>query len=200
MALYFVRHGETEWNVKKKIQGKTDIPLNENGLAQARALAAELAGRGLAVGGVYSSPQLRAAQTGEIVAQALGVKCVLVDGLREMDLGEWEGSNWDIIKETYGETYRYWNTHRRYTHTPNGESYDEVLKRTFEALKDILAREKQSVLIVSHSAVLMALRCYLAGEPFEEMVKRQFKTKNVGVVEIAEDEIRAAIRRYEAGE
>lgn len=203
MTLYFVRHGETEWNVKKKIQGTTDIPLNENGVAQARRLADELVEkkeRGeFYVAKAYTSPQLRAAETAQIAADALGVACISLDGLKEMDLGEWEGSNWDIIRETYGDTYYDWNGHRRYTRTPGGECYNEVLERTLEALKIILAQETEDVLVVSHSAILMALRCYIAKLPFEEMVKR-FKTKNAEVVEIAEEDVRDAIRRFEAGE
>lgn len=199
MTLYFVRHGETEWNVKKKIQGKTDIPLNENGLCQARALAKRLAGERLRVARAYTSPQLRAAETAQALADTLGVECISLSGLREMDMGEWEGYNWDTIRESYGEAYDRWNGHRRYTHTPGGESYDEVLGRTLMALKEILERETEDVLVVSHSAILMALRCYLAELPFEEMVKR-FKTKNAEVVEIAAEEVWEAIARFEAGE
>ena len=74
MTLYFVRHGETEWNVKKKIQGTTDIPLNENGVAQARRLAEELLEkkeRGeFQVAKAYTSPQLRASETAQIAADA----------------------------------------------------------------------------------------------------------------------------------
>ena len=57
MKLYFVRHGETEWNVKKKIQGKTDIPLNENGIRQAKELACQLVEEDISVKHVYHSPQ-----------------------------------------------------------------------------------------------------------------------------------------------
>lgn len=196
MTFYFVRHGETEWNVKKKIQGKTDIPLNENGVQQARALAERLVGEQLPAARVYTSPQLRAAATAEILAEALGVECISLPGLREMDMGEWEGFGWDVIVERYGETYYHWDAHRRYTNTPGGESYNEVLGRTLGALGEILAKEKEDVLVVSHSAILMALRCYLAKLPFEEMVTH-FKTKNTGIVAIPAEEIREAICRFE---
>lgn len=203
MNLYFTRHGETEWNVEKKIQGTTDVPLNENGIRQAKCLAQTLLKKRDSEAfhpiRVYTSPQLRAAQTAQICADALGIECVSLDGLREMDLGEWEGLNWDIIREEYGERYLFWNSHRRLVHTPAGENYDEVLGRTLAALDEILNRETQDVLIVTHSAVLMAVRCYLAGLPFEEMVRR-FKTKNTELVKIEEEEIRQAIRRYAAGE
>lgn len=203
MILYFVRHGETEWNVKNRIQGKTDIPLNGTGIHQAKTLAQmlmEKKSRGeFQIARTYTSPQLRAVKTAELAAEALGVKCLLLDGLREMDLGEWEGSNWGTIENTYGETYERWSKNRRYVHTPEGECYDEVLARTLEALEVILAQETEDVLVVSHSAVIMLLRCYIAGLPFDEMV-RHFKTKNAEVVEITADAVREAIRRYQAGE
>lgn len=203
MIIYFVRHGETDWNVKKKIQGTADIPLNQTGINQAKALAQELLEKKLQgefhVVRAYTSPQLRAVKTAEIVAEAMGVDSLLLDGLKEMDLGEWEGSNWDVIKDSYGETYERWSENRRYVHMPGGECYDEVLGRTLESLEIILAEETENVLVVSHSAILMALRCYIAKLPFEEMV-RNFKTKNAEVVEISADAVREAIRRYQAGE
>lgn len=203
MTFYFVRHGETDWNVKKKIQGSTDIPLNENGLRQAAELAEALLKRKQAglldAVCVYTSPQKRAVQTAQAAAEALDIPCRTEDGLREMNLGDWEGANWQVIEEQQPEVYHYWNTHRRYTHTPHGESYNEVLARTLLALSDILERESRDVLVVTHSAVLMALRCYLAGLPFEEMAKR-FRTKNAQIVEAGAEGILAAITRFKKGE
>lgn len=198
MTLYFVRHGETEWNVKKKIQGKTDIPLNEKGVEQARCLADQLKKEHLNIGRVYTSPQLRALQTAQIAAEALGAECITLNGLREMDMGDWEGLDWKTIEENYGEIYYHWDSHRRYTKTPHGESYHEVLERTLQTLSELLEFEAQDALVVSHSAVLMALRCYLAELPFSEMVKR-FKTQNAQVVEIQSADIKAAKDRFIAG-
>lgn len=200
MKLYFVRHGETEWNVLKKIQGKTDIPLNENGRKQARELAEKFVNEKLPAVRAYTSPQLRAAETAKAAADALGIACEELDDLREMDLGEWEGSNWDIIEAEYGETYDYWNTHRRYVKTPGGECYNDVLERTLNALEYILSKETEDVLVVTHSAILMSLGCYLAKLPFDEdeMVGR-FKTKNAEVVTIEEEQIREAIENFRKG-
>ncbi len=198
MIFYFVRHGETEWNVAKKIQGTTDVPLNENGVRQARELAEKLVAEGYQIDRAYTSPQLRASVTAQIAADALGIECIPLDGLIEMNLGEWEGSNWGIIEAEYKEVYHYWNTHRRYVRTPGGECYNEVLERTFGALSDILERETGNVLVVTHSAVLMALRCYLSGRPFEEMAAN-FRTKNAEIIAIDAAEIRAAQSRFEQG-
>ena len=203
MILYFVRHGETEWNVRKKIQGATDIPLNDHGREQAQELAAYLkkerkAGR-FSAGCVYTSPQRRAAQTAQTVADALLIPCVPLDGIREMKMGDWEGLNWRTVKQRYRESYESWNADRRYVRTPNGESYNDLLKRTFDAIGEILDREqeRENVLVVSHSAVLMAVRCYLDGYSFEEgnMVGR-YKTKNTEVVAIQAEDLMNARKRF----
>ena len=75
MRLFFARHGETDWNAQKLIQGSTDIELNENGLAQAHALAKALAGTGIQC--VYTSKLKRASVTAGIVAEALGIPCIV---------------------------------------------------------------------------------------------------------------------------
>ena len=138
MNFYFTRHGETEWNVKKKIQGTTDIPLDEKGIQQAKRLAETLLEKQrngeLHLDRVYTSPQLRAAETARFSAEALGIECIRLWDLREMDLGDWEGRNWDEIRETEAERHHIWDTHRRFCHTPGGECYNEVLRRTLAAL------------------------------------------------------------------
>ena len=168
MKLYFVRHGETEWNVKKKIQGKTDIPLNENGIRQAKELACQLVEEDISVKHVYHSPQLRAAETARIAAEALHATCIPLDGLVEMNLGSWEGSNWRVIERENSPEYQEWRKDRRYVRTPGGgECYNDVVKRTLDAMEYIMKRENGDVLIVTHSAIIMALRCYIAGLPFD---------------------------------
>jgi len=185
MILYFVRHGETDWNVKKKIQGKTDVPLNATGKQQAKELADMLLDRKkegtLQVVRAYTSPQLRAAQTAQEAAIALDIPCIAADGLREMDNQDWDAN-------------------RRYVHTPHGECYNEVLRRALDTLGMILERETEDVLIVTHSGVLMALRCYIAGQTFEEMGIIRYKTKNAEVVEIFADDVKDAIERFQKGE
>lgn len=197
MDFYFVRHGETDWNVQKKIQGKTDIPLNENGRSQARALAKRLAAKHLEVGCVYTSPQVRASETAQLVAHALGIPCEVRMGLSEMNMGDWEGLNWDYIREMDGERYRKWKENRRYARTPGGESYNEVLERTLEALDQIGREGIRDVMVVSHSAVLMALRCFIAGYPFGEM-RKHFRTRNAELVKISGEDVRKAIVQFAA--
>lgn len=201
MIFYFVRHGETDWNVKKKIQGAVDIPLNENGRRQAEELAAQLLKKQeegkLQIVRAYTSPQLRAAETAQTAALALGIECIPLDGLREMGMGKWEGLNWRTVKTEFSKEYAYWNSHRRYAKTPEGESYNDLLERAFDALESVLNREEKDVLVVTHSAVLMAVRCYMDDCPFEEraMLER-YKIKNTEVVALSGEELRRAVKRF----
>mgnify|MGYP000789147812 FL=1 len=126
MILYFVRHGETDWNVKKKIQGKTDVPLNENGKQQAKELADLLLDRKkegtLQVVRAYTSPQLRAAQTAQEAAIALDIPCIAADGLREMDMGDWEGRSWESITMNPSPISRKFSQPTLKTHGPTTAS------------------------------------------------------------------------------
>lgn len=196
MVFYFVRHGETDWNVQKKIQGTTDVPLNANGLRQARLLAEKLVDGSYKIERAYTSPHLRAQVTAQMVAKALGIECVVLPDLAEMDLGVWEGDNWPNIEEVYGEIYHYWNSHRRYVRTPEGECYNDVLKRTFRALEYMMKNVNGNVLVLSHSAIMMSLRCYLAGGCMDDETMLDYRAKNTEVVEIDAEEIKKAIKRF----
>jgi len=106
MHLYFARHGETDWNVKKWIQGTTDIELNQEGLNQAHALANTL--EGLSISYIFTSKLMRASKTAQIVADALKIPYIETDGLQEICFGEWEGHTWYDVKCGWEELYEHW--------------------------------------------------------------------------------------------
>lgn len=197
MIFYFVRHGETDWNVRKKIQGSTDVPLNENGLRQAEELAKRLVREQYQIDRIYTSPQLRAKVTAQAAADTLGIECISLPDLAEMDFGRWEGDNWQNIRKNDGKTYYYWNSHRRYAKTPGGECYNDVLKRTFRALKFMMKQETGNVLVMSHSAILMSLRCYLAGDCMDEESMLAYRARNTELIAIDAEEIKKAMKRFE---
>ena len=99
VPFYFLRHGQTDWNLARRFQGQTDIPLNAYGELQARNAAHVLQNETIA--SICSSPLLRARRTAEIVASALNLPVILVEGLREVGFGEWEGTVQDHA--TYGQ-------------------------------------------------------------------------------------------------
>jgi probable phosphoglycerate mutase len=90
VPFYYIRHGQTDWNLTGRLQGNSDIPLNETGKAQARAARDRMSGRKVAA--IFCSPLVRARQTADIVNEALGCRVTELDGLRECDFDLHEGS------------------------------------------------------------------------------------------------------------
>lgn len=188
MKLLLTRHGETDWNLQRRIQGSTDTDLNENGRRQAMQLAENLLASGNPPEIIYTSGLKRARETAEIAARQLQVPCFVHPGLEEIGFGLWEGLTWEQVEERYPELYHIWHTDRRYGHPPKGESYQDLLDRVVPALRDIVQKEGGSgsdrrILIVTHSAVIMSLLSHLNQTPFHEMVKR-YKTQNAQVIEL----------------
>ncbi|MBD5546701.1 MAG: histidine phosphatase family protein [Lachnospiraceae bacterium] len=189
MKLYLVRHGETDWNIESKIQGQTDIALNERGRQQAEEFAARIAGGDYQVDSIYTSSKQRALETARIIGAALKIEPRIQPGIEEICLGKWEGYTWKQVKELFGEEYRLWRDNRRYQVPPMGESYQQLLDRLLPAIRDITRKEKGNVLVVTHSAVIMTLMSYVYDTPFEDMAKN-YKTGNAGIVELDVDLIK----------
>ncbi|WP_270568014.1 histidine phosphatase family protein [Clostridium beijerinckii] len=182
MKLFLIRHGQTDWNLKGKIQGSCDIELNDIGIKQAEELSNKILEEGYKFSKIYSSLQRRAAKTAEILSHATNIDYILIKGLEEMNLGKWEGLSWTEVKEKYPIEYGKWYINRKYTKTPMGESYQDLLERVLPVMHKIINENSEDVLIVTHSAVIMSIQCYLTNTPFEEMIK--FKTGNTSITEI----------------
>lgn len=137
MKIYFARHGQTDWNVQKKLQGTTDIPLNATGVEQAEQLTQTLVDKGIKLKKVYCSNLGRARQTAQAVCSRYGIECETLDGLQEMCFGIFEGHTWSEIRTLFPEALEKWKACKRYTAVPEGESYQQVLERVFRALDRI---------------------------------------------------------------
>lgn len=145
--LYLVRHGETDWNAERRIQGRTDIPLNATGRGQAERTAGLLAAR--ALDGIVSSPLVRASETARIIATRLGLpEPVLRAELSERDYGDAEGLDWDEVERRFPEGAR----------VPGRESREAVARRVVPALLDIAEQHPGGALVVvSHGGAIRSL-------------------------------------------
>lgn len=188
MKFYFIRHGQTDWNVAKKIQGKTDIDLNAAGVIQAEKLGEDLCKRDYDIKTVYTSKLKRAFKTAAIISQKLEVECVVLDGVEEVNLGLWEGLSWSEVRENFPKEFSVWHENRGDTEPPQGESYREMLERVLIALRQLKEKNEGNVAVITHSAVIMALQSYINDTPFENMV--QYKTANTSVVMVDGESIR----------
>lgn len=154
-TILLVRHGETDWNRERRVQGHTDRPLNETGRAQARALAEEIAGEPLDA--VYSSDLVRAHETARILAEPRGLGVTVIPGLRERDFGTWEGMTDDEILHRFPHAQgRPWG---------DAESPEEMSRRVLEALRRIAETHPGGrVLVVAHGGPLRAVRRHCESE------------------------------------
>lgn len=182
MKLFLIRHGQTDWNIKGKIQGSCDIELNNTGIMQAEELSNKIIENKCKFSKIYSSSQIRAIKTAEILSTATDIEYISAEGLEEIDLGEWEGLSWTEVKEKYPTEYNEWYIKRRYTKPPKGESYQEMINRVLSTIRKIVNENCEDIAIVTHSAVIMCLQCCLTNTNFEEMTK--FKTDNTSITEI----------------
>ncbi len=150
-SLLLARHAETDWNRFGRWQGTTDVPLNEAGLEQARALGARLAGRGLRL--VASSDLGRARQTAEIVALALGLAQPLLEpGLRERGYGAFEGLTRAECEVRHPVA---WQAFCEGREPPGAELRAEVGRRMVETVTR-LAGAHEGLLVVSHGGAMRA--------------------------------------------
>jgi broad specificity phosphatase PhoE len=153
-TILLARHGETDWNRDNRFQGHADPPLNAAGRQQSRALAATLAGEPLAA--VYTSPLRRAAETAEIVAAPHGLRVEAVEGLREIDVGSWEGMTRADLEQQDPEQFRRWLVEHEQG-WEDGETYEEMGRRVVPALLGLVERhEGERILAVTHGGPIRA--------------------------------------------
>ncbi len=146
-----VRHGETAWNSLGRWQGHAPVPLNDAGLAQSAALGRYLAARGPHPDVIYSSDLIRAMQTAEAIAHAVGLTVRPDARLREVDLGEWQGLTRDEAAAWDGERFAAYAADWHTVPTPNGESRNMLKARMCAAFHDLVARHAGHTLaLVSH--------------------------------------------------
>ena len=153
-----VRHGESRANKEGKFAGGySDVPLLERGLRQAE-LMAEYAAEHYDIANVYTSRLQRAYITGKCVADKFGLEVKILDDLREIDGGCWEGCPFEEMGPRYPEEYRAWMTDRGNARCPGGESVAEMTERVLAALAQIAGENPgKTVLLVSHATPIHAI-------------------------------------------
>ena len=162
VEIVLIRHGKTEGNKEKRYIGRTDQPLSEEGIAGIK----EGLGRYPSVEKVYASPMQRTRQTAELIYP--GQTPDLIDGLREMDMGVFEGKNHAELKNR--PSYILWVATRGKISIPEGESMKDFGKRTMDALTQVLgdmqAEGIKKAAVVAHGGTIMSIVSQLADDDY----------------------------------
>jgi len=173
-----VRHGETEWNAERRIQGQIDIGLNAAGLRQAEA-----AGRWLKAAGIsalYASDLKRAWATGQAIGQVVGVQPVPVPELRERRYGIFEGLTYAEAESRYPDGYAAFEGRNADYAFEHGESLKVMYERVTGKLKELAQRHLgESIVVVVHGGVLDVINRFVRGNPLE--MPRDFLIPNAGI-------------------
>jgi phosphoserine phosphatase len=160
--IILVRHGETEWNVEQRFRGHHDIPLNETGITQARALARRLATEPVAA--VYSSRLKRASHTAEIIAAPHSLIPIGEDSLANINYGDLEGLTITEVSERFPEMYNTLMHAPQLVRFPFGDTLDDLTVRGMTGMRSIIARhEGQTIIAVSHQVITRVLLCAMLG-------------------------------------
>lgn len=184
MKIYLVRHGETEWNKQKKLQGQSDIPLNEYGRELARITAEGL--KDIPFEAVYASPLGRAVETAKIITGDREVPFTTDERLKEMSFGIEEGG--DILKireDTTDPLYNFLKKPEYFNPPEKGESFYDIYARSRSFMEEMLLpleNQYENILMVAHGALNRSILNQIADIPMENFW--QIQLLNCAVSEI----------------
>jgi probable phosphoglycerate mutase len=186
MYVYIARHGETQWNVERRIQGNLEVELNAKGRAQARLMRKRLETTHFAA--IITSSLSRAVRTAEPLAEALGIRIQSDERLREMGFGELEGMEMDRLAEAENRIFQaFWRNPTEVT-IPGGEDYRLLHERVSSAYEEARGvYPDEDLLFVAHKQVNRALLAHLTGTPLAEAARIEQPNDHIFRVELSTD-------------
>jgi probable phosphoglycerate mutase len=166
--LYIMRHGRTDWNVRHKLQGRTDIPLNEEGRTMAEKAANEY--KDIHFDFCYCSPLIRAKETAEIVLKDRNIPIIEDERLVEMSFGEYEGieNSFEIPDCPINILFQHPEKYK--VSVGNAETFEELFHRTGDFLNEIVypqLEQGKDILVVGHGAMNCSIVCQVKKLPIE---------------------------------
>jgi broad specificity phosphatase PhoE len=192
VRLHLIRHGEVEGDWKGVFAGsRVDMGLSPAGHAQAGALADWLRGR--KIDAIFSSPMLRVRQTMAPLLEREAPTPVFIDGLHEVDFGDFTGLRWEQVRERLGVTAVNWLHVLDHPGLPNGESAAGLLDRVRPCVEQILATPRYaSAAVFCHGGIVRAILAVLMDLPFTKIGSFRMDYGSVTVVEVPVENPRAA--------
>lgn len=163
--VFLIRHGQTQWNRERRFLGRTDIPLDETGIAQATTLSARL--KEHPITHVYTSPLTRARQTATIVGAPHDLEPRIVEGITELDQGHLEGREGRALAADFPDFFAAWRRDPTDVRIPGGETLAECHARSVRSFSAALRHHTpaDTVIVVSHKVAISGIICDLLGLP-----------------------------------
>jgi len=197
MKIYFVRHGETEYNKKNIIQGEKDVPLNSEGQLQAERLSLrfqDLLHRGEAFSALYTSPLSRARETAEAISGNLHLPLFQEAGLREISMGDFEGQSISWIMRKYKDpqgvpVLSRWKKDPLNTSIPGAESIQDADRRVVSSINKIISahRPEDNIIIVTHGGAIALALCHVLKESLAKITEIKISNASITAVEVERD-------------
>ncbi|WP_199729754.1 histidine phosphatase family protein [Tessaracoccus sp. OH4464_COT-324] len=163
MRITLLRHGETDWNRQRRIQGQADVELSDLGRRQARQVAERW--KGAPFEAIYSSPLKRAAETASIVRADRGIDISFDDRLKEINCGSWAGLTFAEVAERDPQQAKRYAAGLDFRRSATGETSAEVAARSAAALTEIARQHSGDVLVVTHGYLMQLAISQLIGIP-----------------------------------
>ena len=165
--MLLVRHGHVDGINPERFRGRTDVPLTELGVRQAHAVAARIAAA-WRPSAIYTSPLGRCVETGRAIAAACGIDSVALESLIDIDYGDWHWMTYDAVNQAWPEAYEAWRSTPHLMRFPNGDSLQDLVARTADAMRWALKQHGAPgdiVVLVGHDSVNRALLLQLLDQP-----------------------------------
>ncbi|MBV6303492.1 histidine phosphatase family protein [Candidimonas humi] len=167
-TLILMRHGHVDGILPARFRGRAELDLSALGKLQAERLAGRVAARFPAAVSLYTSPMGRCRQTAEPLARLLKLEPRPLQGLQDLDYGQWQGLTHEEVKKRWPDLYAGWRGSPQLIRLPGGESLQDLVARTADGLRDVLQRHPGAAdvaLLVGHDSVNRALLLQLLDQP-----------------------------------
>jgi broad specificity phosphatase PhoE len=194
--LFFMRHGETEWNATARMQGQSDSPLSALGVEQSEANARLLAT--LDIEALFSSPLNRARRSAEIVSRHLRLPVRYDERIKEWNCGDWTGYLYDEVKVKWVDEWAAFEADHFHYRGPNCENYPDMIERSAPFVEELLSDPARNIAIVSHGIIGRVMVSMLLG--LDARGTLSFRQPNDVLYRVTLDGDGRTVDHYRAGE
>jgi broad specificity phosphatase PhoE len=189
--IILVRHGHVEGIDPPRFRGRTEIPLTELGMRQARAAAGRIADSWRPAA-IYTSPMGRCVATGQAISAATGVASRTLDQLNDLDYGTWQWKTYQEVEQQEPKLFARWRNAPHLVRFPNGESLQDLVARGSDAIRFVLDRHaNETVVLVGHDSINRAILLQLLDQPLSAYWRIAQDPCGISEIDILDDQIRA---------